>query len=36
MRKGEILGTMEGMYGGRRHIGKQGKLEECDGTSRRV
>jgi len=35
-RKGKILSTMEGMYGGRRHIGKQRKLEERHGIGRRV
>jgi len=27
---------MEGMYGGRRHMGKQRKLEEHHGIGRRV
>jgi len=36
MRKGEIPSTMEGMYGGRRHMGKQRELEECHGIGRRV
>ena len=36
VRKREIFGTMERMHGGRRHMGEQGKLEECDGISRRI
>jgi len=36
VRKREIFGTMERMHGGRRHMGKQGKLEECNGISRRI
>ena len=32
-RKGEILGTMEGMHGGREHMGEQRKSEERDGAS---
>jgi len=34
MRKRQVLGTMEGMYHRRRYMGKQGKLEECDGIGR--
>jgi len=36
VRKGEIFGTMEGMHGRGRHMGKQRKFEECDGASQRI
>ena len=34
--KGEILSTMERVYGKRKYMGKQGKFRKCKRVSRRV
>ena len=36
IRKGQVLGTMEGMYGQGRYLGEQREFEEYNGTSQRI